>query len=172
MEYKGEDTLKNNILEWLNDERHKQLFSSYVEKEYRNLFGGWSTDDIIQSLIKTDNSAELVGKINKMASEIGITALKIDTDGLIAYVKDIISGNKLTALVFVLDEFNEFIINNKGRLTDFQKLVMAVNEIPFYLVVVAHQISAHFHEKDPDRKNRKVALYRVILLCRITLLSI
>jgi hypothetical protein len=155
LEYKGEITLKLSILEWLKDERNKQYFSGYVEKEYRDLFGGWDTNEIIEKLSKADTPSELVGKINKMASEIGISTLKIDMDGLIAYIKDIISGNKLKALVFVLDEFSEFFQNNRGRLTDFQKLVEICAEVPFYLIVVAHQMGSYFHEWDPDAKKIK-----------------
>jgi len=155
LEHTGANTLKQGILNWLKDERNKQLFNGYVEKEYKDLFGGWNTDEIIEKLNKSDSPAELVGKINQMASEIGILAIKIDMDGLIAYIKDIITGNKLKALVFVLDEFSEFFQNNRGRLTDFQKLVETCVEVPFYLMVVAHQMGSYFHEKDTDAKKIK-----------------
>jgi hypothetical protein len=150
LEHTGANTLKQGILNWLKDERNKQLFNGYVEKEYKDLFGGWNTDEIIDKLSKSDGSAELVSKINQMASEIGILAIKINMDGLIAYIKDIINSNKLKALVFVLDEFSEFFQNNRGRLTDFQKLVETCVEVPFYLIVVAHQMGSYFHEKDTD----------------------
>ena len=155
LEHTGADTLKRGVLNWLKDDRNKQLFNGYVEKEYKDLFGGWTTDEIIDKLNKADSAAELVGKINQMASEIGILAIKIDMDGLIAYIKDIITANKLKALVFVLDEFSEFFQNNRGRLTDFQKLVETCVEIPFYLTVVAHQMGSYFHEKDTDAKKIK-----------------
>jgi hypothetical protein len=155
LEYKGENTLKQSILEWLKDSRNKTLFAGYVDKEYKDLFGGWSADEIIEKLKNSDVPTDLVGKINTMASEIGITALKTDMDGLIAYIKDIISGNKLKALVFVLDEFSEFFQNNRGRLTDFQKLVETCVEVPFYLMVVAHRMGSYFHEKDTDAKKIK-----------------
>lgn len=155
LEHTGANTLKQGILTWLKDERNKQLFNGYVEKEYKDLFGGWNTDEIIEKLSKSDNSAELVGKVNQMASEIGILAIKLDMDGLIAYIKDIITSNKLKALVFVLDEFSEFFQNNRGRLTDFQKLVETCVEAPFYLMVVAHQMGSYFHEKDTDAKKIK-----------------
>jgi hypothetical protein len=155
LEHTGANTLKQGILTWLKDERNKQLFNGYVEKEYKDLFGGWNTDEIIDKLSKSDNSAELVSKVNQMASEIGILAIKLDMDGLIAYIKDIITSNKLKALVFVLDEFSEFFQNNRGRLTDFQKLVETCVEVPFYLIVVAHQMGSYFHEKDTDAKKIK-----------------
>lgn len=154
-EYKGENTLKTNILKWLEDSRNKTLFAAYVDKEYKDLFGGWSADDIIEKLKKTDAQTELVGKINQMATELRIGVLKIDMDGLITYIKDIIAGNNLKALVFVLDEFSEFFQNNRGRLTDFQKLVEICVETPFYLMVVAHQMGSYFHEKDTDAKKIK-----------------
>lgn len=154
-EYKGENTLKTSILKWLEDSRNKTLFAGYVDKEYRDLFGGWSTDEIIEKLQKPNVQTELVGKINQMATELRIGVLKIDVDDLIAYIKDIITGNKLKALVFVLDEFSEFFQNNRGRLTDFQKLVEICVEVPFYLIVVAHQMGGYFHEKDIDAKKIK-----------------
>jgi hypothetical protein len=154
-EYKGENTLKTSILKWLEDERNKTLFAGYVDKEYKDLFGGWSADEIIEKLRKPDAQTELVGKINQMATELRIGVLKIDMDGLIAYIKDIITGNKLKALVFVMDEFSEFFQSNRGRLTDFQKLVEICVEVPFYLMVVAHQMGSYFHEKDNDAKKIK-----------------
>lgn len=153
--YTGTKTLKEGILTWLKDERNKQLFNGYVEKEYKDLFGGWNTDEIIYKLSRVEVASELVGKVNKMASEIGILAIKMDMDSLIAYIKDIITGNKLKALIFVLDEFSEFFQNNRGRLTDFQKLVETCVEVPFYLIVVAHQMGSFFHEKDTDAKKIK-----------------
>ena len=155
LEYNGADTLKIGILNWLKDERNKQLFNGYVEKEYKDYFGGWSTDEIIDKLNNLENPAELVVKINQMANEIGILAIRIDMDGLIAYIKDIITKNNLKALVFVLDEFSEYFQNNRGRLTDFQKLVETCVEVPFYLIVVAHQMGSYFHEKDSDAKKIK-----------------
>ncbi|MDI9393664.1 MAG: hypothetical protein QM449_10520 [Synergistota bacterium] len=155
LEYKGENTLKQSILEWLKDSRNKTLFAGYVDKEYKDLFGGWSADEIIEKLKSSETPTGLVEKINIMAGEIGVTALKIDMDGLIAYIKDIISVNKLKAFVFILDEFSEFFENNRGRLTDFQKLVEICAETPFYLLVVAHQMGSYFHEKDTDAKKIK-----------------
>jgi hypothetical protein len=152
LKYRGEMTMKLSILEWLKDERNKTYFSAHVENEYKDLFGGWDTNEIIERLSKADASSELIGKIIQMASEIGVSALKIDMDRLIAYIKDIISGNKLNALVFVLDEFSEFFQNNRGRLSDFQKLVETCAEVPFYLVVVAHQMGSYFHARDTDAK--------------------
>jgi len=152
LKHTGANTLKQGILAWLSDERNKQLFNGYVEKEYKDLFGGWNTDEIIEKLSKSDGSADLVAKINQMTGEIGIRAIKVDMDDLIAYIKDIIAGNNLNAFVFVLDEFSEFFQNNRGRLTDFQKLVETCVEVPFYLMVVAHQMDSYFHEKDTDAK--------------------
>ena len=155
LKHTGASTLKQGILAWLSDERNKQLFNGYVEKEYKDLFGGWNTDEIIEKLSRPEGSADLVTKINQMAGEIGIRAIKVDMDDLIAYIKDIIAGNNLNALVFVLDEFSEFFQNNRGRLTDFQKLVETCVEVPFYLMVVAHQMGSYFHEKDTDAKKIK-----------------
>ena len=155
LKHTGAKTLKQGILAWLEDERHKQLFNGYVEKEYKDLFGGWTTDDIIEKLSKSENSADLVGKINQMANEINIRVIKMNMDDLIAYIKDIITSNHLNALVFVLDEFSEFFQNNRNQMTDFQKLVELVAEIPLYLMVVAHDMGSYFHEKNDIGKKIK-----------------
>jgi len=155
LKHTGSNTLKQGIFAWLSVEQNKQFFNAYVEKDYKDLFGGWNTDDIIERLSKPEGNADLVAKINQMASAIGILAIKMDMDGLIAYIKDIIAGNNLNALVFVLDEFSEFFQNNRGRLTDFQKLVEIVAEVPFYLMVVAHDMETYFHEKDDVGKKLK-----------------
>jgi len=152
LKYTGTNTLKQGILTWLSDERNEQYFNSYATKEYKELFGGWNAVEIIEKLSNSGNSADLVAKINQMARELDFSAIKFDMDDLIAYIKDIITGNNLNALVFVMDEFSEFFQNNRGRLTDFQKLVETCVEVPFYLLVVAHQMDSYFHEKDSDAK--------------------
>ena len=152
LEHTGTNTLKQGILNWLDDERHRQLLAGYIENEYKDLFGGWNLDDIIDRLKKADSATEYVSKISQMANEIGIHALKLDMDGFISYIKEIITNNNLNALFFVMDEFSEFFQNNRFRLGEFQKLVELCGEVPFYLVVVAHQIDSYFHEKDTELK--------------------
>jgi hypothetical protein len=148
LEYKGENTLKQNILEWLKEPHYNTLFRALISDKYKDKFGGWSTEDIIDKLEKDDSPLELTRKISEMASQENIGMLKMDMDGLISYIKDIISKNNLKAIVFVFDEFSEFFENNRHELTAFQKLVEVCAESPFYLVVVAHKMAAYFHEDD------------------------
>jgi len=155
LEYKGENTLKNSILKWLDEPHYKQLFTSLITNKYKDRFGGWTTDNIINVLRKNDDNLELISKINYMACQENIGMLKMDMDDLISYIKDIINRNNLKAIVFVLDEFSEFFENNRHELTAFQKLVETCSEMPFYLVVVSHQMEAYFNERDASAKKIK-----------------
>ena len=60
--------------------------------------------------------------ILKVAEDNGITALRMDIQGMANWIKDIIAKNQINAILFVWDEFTEFFQNNPNSLTGFQTL--------------------------------------------------
>lgn len=154
--YEGEDTLKGGIINWLEDDIHRNFFNNLIQKpEYRSFgsFAGKSADDILTKL-KNPNAKpqELIRDILALAKKEGISTLSKTVDDLQKWLTDVIDQNHLKAIVFFWDEFSEFFRKNKNYLDTFQKFNELSNHKPFNMVIVTH--NALFDENDQD--GRKV----------------
>ena len=152
----GEASLKDAVLGWLQEEENRDYFNSLITKRFSALFSGEKADDVIDKLKQYENSdaalITLMNKIFKVADEAGITALKLDIDGLLKWLKNVIDSNKLKAIVFIWDEFTEYFIHNRNALTGFQRLAEMSATEPFYLCIVTHKSTALFSDTDRDKK--------------------
>ena len=153
--YKGQGALRDRIADWIKqDEARREFFAKLIDRpKYKNKgsFAGKTIQDIISELYNHDKEASnLTLDILDMAREEGISAFSADMDALIAWIKDIIDGNNLTALLLIWDEFSDFFKNNRTRLSEFQRLAELAGEKPFYLVIVTH--SALSSENDQSFK--------------------
>lgn len=150
---KGEEALKGAVIAWLTDETHKRFFNDLIVSKYDKLFDSENVDSIIEQLRTLSQSSliELMNKIFNVADEEGINTLKMDIDGLIKWIKDIISKNELKALVVIWDEFTEYFQTNRNQLTGFQKLVELSATQPFCLIIVTHKSAALFDDTDKDK---------------------
>lgn len=151
---KGEVALKNAVIDWLSDDAHKKFFDELIKGRYESSFLGDTVDSIIEKL---NNSAEvsvisLMNKIFYVADEEGITALKLDIPGLIAWIRSIIAENELKAIVFIWDEFTEYFLHNRNALTGFQAIAEMSATDSFYLTIVTHKSAALFSDTDADKK--------------------
>jgi len=153
IEYRGEKSLKDAVIAWLGDEDNKNFFDSLIVGKYVDIFGGDKSSNIIEKLnsFTGESLISLMNKIFKVADERGITALTLDVDGLIVWIRDVITNNNLKAIVFIWDEFTEFFQNNMRGLTGFQKIAEISATDPFYLVIVTHKSSAMFADTDKDK---------------------
>ena len=142
IDYKGEKTLKESAIAWLEEEAQKQFVNLLLSKpKWKSLFAQSSADEIINSLKKNSDVTSLMENLFRLAAEEGVTALSLDADKLCAWIKDIIVANDIK-IVFVWDEFSDFFRLNKNSLGDFQKVVSLCQEVPFYFIVVTHPISS------------------------------
>lgn len=140
--YKGENTLKESAILWLQDGAHNSFMNELLKKnEWQSLFSQSTADEIINSLKKNTDVSELMNNLFKLASKEGITALSLDSDGIRNWILDIIKNND-SKIVFVWDEFSDFFRQNRNSLSEFQKLISICQEAPFYFVVVTHPISS------------------------------
>lgn len=141
--YKGENTLKQSAILWLQDAAHNSFVNELLKKaEWQSLFSQSTADEIINALKKNSDVTDLMNNIFKLASKEGITALALDADGIRNWILDIIKRNNNTKIVFVWDEFSDFFRQNRNSLSEFQKLISICQEAPFYFVVVTHPISS------------------------------
>lgn len=150
--YKGENTLRGKVADWLEDEIHKAMFNATLEKPLyrgRGSFAGKSADDIIAQLRNPKTNADaLLNDIVALGENEGITAFSINMDELTQWLADVIEQNRLKAIVFVWDEFSSFFKNNKNSLDEFQKLAELSSDKPFYLMIVTHMSGSIASEGD------------------------
>ena len=139
VDYLGEDTLKDSIIAWIEDPFHKEFLDSLLKtSKYSCRFSQSNADEILNALHKGGELKELVGNIFYLAEEEGITAMNINTDRLISWLKDVIAKNHIK-IVLIWDEFSDYFKKNRDSLGEFQKLVTLCEGTPFYFIIVTHQ---------------------------------
>ena len=155
LENHGEASLRDAALSWLEKEANRNYFGALIaEEEYAWKFGGEDVDAIMERL--RTGSSEQVTKLMRdviaVAEANGITALRMDIEGMAAWIKSVIEGNHLSAILFVWDEFTEFFQNNPNSLTGFQTLAEISLSHPFYFMIVSHQSKSLFANAETAKK--------------------
>lgn len=140
--YKGENTLKESVITWMEDPTHNSFVNSLLKKpEWISLFSQSSADEIINTLKKSTEISGLMENIFSLAAKEGIVALSLTADSLCEWLKDVITHNH-TKIVLIWDEFSGFFRQNRNSLDEFQKIVSLCEETHFYFVIVTHQITS------------------------------
>lgn len=140
--YKGENALKESVIDWMSDPIHHTLVDSLLKRpKWMSKFSQASADEIVNTLKKSSDVTELMDNIFDMASEEGITALSLTSDSLRNWILDVINQNHFK-IVFIWDEFSDFFRLNGDSLGEFQKIVSICQEAPFYMIIVTHPISS------------------------------
>lgn len=154
IENKGRNALRDATVRWLSDEDNKSFFNRLITGKYVDFFGGDEVEDVIYNLknVTGESLSKLMDLIFRVADERGITVLSLGMTDLCNWIREIISVNKLKAIVFIWDEFTEYFQNNKMSLTGFQELCELSETDPFYMIPVTHVSLGLFPEKDQDFK--------------------
>lgn len=150
--YKGENSLKESVISWLEDPIHNQFIDALLWKpKWMSTFSQSSADEIINTLKKSSDVSSLMDDIFSLAAEEGITALNLSADSLRKWIIDIIDKNNIK-LVLIWDEFSDYFRQNSTSLGEFQKIVSICQEKPFYFVIVTHPLSSLAKEYDSSDK--------------------
>lgn len=150
--YKGENSLKESVISWLEDPIHNQFIDALLQKpKWMSTFSQSSADEIINTLKKSSDVSSLMDDIFSLAAEEGITALNLSADSLRKWIIDIIDKNTIK-LVLIWDEFSDYFRQNSTSLGEFQKIVSICQEKPFYFVIVTHPLSSLAKEYDSSDK--------------------
>lgn len=140
--YKGENSLKESVIAWLEDQTHNQFMDALLKKpKWMSTFSQSSANEIVNTLKKSSDVSSLMDSIFGLAAEEGITALDLSADSLRDWIVDIISKNNIK-LVLIWDEFSDYFRQNSTSLGEFQKIVSICQEQPFYFVIVTHPLSS------------------------------
>lgn len=146
--YAGENTLKDSVIAWIEKPSNKLYFDALLkEPEWAALFSQSSADEVLKALCKDGEVKTLMDNIFRLADKVGITALNINADRLMAWLIDIIDSNNVK-IVFIWDEFSDYFKNNRESLSEFQKLAELVNLKPFYFIVITHESGQLFTTAD------------------------
>jgi hypothetical protein len=144
--YIGENTLKDAVIAWIEDPFHKKMFDDLLENKYTS----WpqaTSDEVLAALRKGREISQLMDNIFALADAEGITALNLTTEGLIAWIKDIIKNNGNLKIVLVWDEFSAYFKNNRNSLDQFQKLAELCDS-NFYFIIVTHETAGLINPND------------------------
>ena len=140
--YKGENSLKESVIAWLEDPIHNQFMDALLKKaKWMSTFSQSSADEMINTLKKSSDVSSLMDNIFGLAAEEGITALDLSADSLRNWIIDIIDKNNIK-LVLIWDEFSDYFRQNSTSLGEFQKIVSICQEKPFYFIIVTHPLSS------------------------------
>lgn len=151
--YKGENSLKESVIAWLDDPTHKRFMDDLLQKpKWMSTFSQSSADEIINTLKKNGDVSSLMDNIFGLADEEGITALNFTADSLRKWIIDIIDKNKIK-IVLIWDEFSDYFRQNSTSLGEFQKIAAICQEKPFYFVIVTHPLSSLAKNYDSGDKN-------------------
>lgn len=150
--YEGQNTLRDSVIAWLEDEDNCAFFNSIITKNYATLFHGDNAEDTLTKLrtYQGDALTELMNRISKVADERGITAMQLTKESLRAWIQDVIKGNDLKSIFFIWDEFTDYFKNNLKSLSGFQYIVETSQTDPFCLCIVTHKSSGLFATSDKE----------------------
>ena len=155
IENHGESSLKDAALKWFEKKASRDYFDELIlEEQYAWTFGGEKVDTLIEKLKNgtSEQVTKLMRDIITVAEDNGITALRLDIQGMSSWIKSVIEENHLQAILFVWDEFTEFFQNNPNSLTGFQTLAEISLSHPFYFMIVSHESRSLFLNSETAKK--------------------
>ena len=142
IENQGDASMKDAFLKWLeSNPANRAYFDALIHGEkYLWDFSGMGVGDVEERL-KTASGKDaetLMRRVMKVLKENGQYGLFSDMNDMAGWIKSVIEENHLSAILFVWDEFSEFIRNHPFGLTGFQTLIEISQSHPFYFMIVVH----------------------------------
>lgn len=153
-------SLKENAIEWLSDNKNKEYFNGLMTADKKSrlndLLDAPNVDGILDRLNNSIKVEEILKKCHSLAKEHRITIFRPSLEDLNDWIKEIVSVNKLYAIMFFWDEFTEFFKNSK--ITGFQKIVEFCTDLnsPFYFIPVTHQNADVLLEEGTKDERQKI----------------
>ncbi len=140
--YKGENSLKETAIAWLQEPSHSRFIDDLLKKsQWMSVFTQSTAEEIINALKKGRDVSELMENLFSLASAEGIRVLDFTADSLRNWIIDIVSKNNIK-ICFIWDEFSDYFRNNSTSLSEFQKICSICQETPFYFIIVTHPLSS------------------------------
>ncbi|MDR0751891.1 MAG: hypothetical protein LBF12_04840 [Christensenellaceae bacterium] len=138
------------ILKWFEDANNRTWFQTLLKKEDSQIIKSSDLDSILNQLkisknsndlySEANNTGKLIREIVRVAKKNKLTGLTQDTAKFKEWIKKIINDNKLDAIVFIWDEFQNFISKCRD-LSGFQEHIVGACDSKFYFIPVTHTLS-------------------------------
>jgi len=151
----GEASMRDAFLAWLGRPGSRDYFNTLIHTEsYAWDFSGMSVDDVVDKLQNgtNDQIESMMGNVMTVLKGNGQYGLFSDVNDMAEWIKSVIEKNRLSAILFVWDEFSEYFQNHPIGLTGFQTLIELSQSHPFYFMIVAHESEKLFADRDTARK--------------------
>lgn len=155
IENQGDASMKDAFLGWISKKANRDYFAALIaDEQYAWDFSGVSVEDVVERLNSgTDKQIELtMNKVMKVLKDAGQYGIFSDVTQMADWIRSVIQENDLNAILFVWDEFSEYFLNHPVGLTGFQTLAEISESDPFYFMIVAHESSALFADKETANK--------------------
>lgn len=150
----AEKSLLGGALNWLADPVNRNILTQILQAEPYGSDGNLpkTGEAVLNELQSPGIHSSLLTALIRVARERRLLTLSFNIDTLVAWLAEIIELNNLTALVFIWDEFSDFLSKNRHIFGELQKLAEASTRIPFYLILVTHFTGNLFSENDPGAR--------------------
>lgn len=156
--YKGENSLKESVIAWLEDPAHNSFMNNLLQKqEWVSKFSVSTADEIKNTLKNSAEVSDLMNNLFELSEKEGITVFDLTADTLRNWLVDIIDKNQIK-IVLIWDEFSDFFRDNSNSLSEFQKIVTICQLKPFYFVIVTHPITSLVKGYDSRDKSNPLSV--------------
>ena len=155
IENHGDASMKDAFLDWVSKKANRDYFAALISDEkYAWDFNGVSVEEVIERLnTGTDKQIETtMNKVMVVLKDAGQYGIFSDVTQMAGWIRSVIKGNGLSAILFVWDEFSEYFLNHPVGLTGFQTLAEISESDPFYFMIVAHESTALFADNETAKK--------------------
>lgn len=154
IENRAEGTMKDALIKWLNEKPANKQYLNALLADAPHEFNGMDADQLVAALNQdtTDTVQYLMARLIKLGRDSGMSFLKMDAEMLASWIRRVVAGNQLGAIVFVWDEFSEFFKNCQNSLTGFQTLAQVSEDCPFYFMIVTHESDGLISNKSDSVK--------------------
>lgn len=145
----AEKSLVGGICAWLEDEVNQNILTQILAADSHIGDLPKTGAEVREKLLGPIPRPQLLQTLLRIARERHLLALAFNIDSLTAWLEEVIAINNLTALVFIWDEFSDFLRANRNIYGEFQKLAQVSAKIPFYFILVTHATTSLFFDDDP-----------------------
>jgi len=148
-------TLYEAILAKLDDPQSPFVWAKAFAR-HKGKFLDFSTPEGVVAQLKSatgQERADLVERVARVLENEGFQVMD-DPRTIKKWLKEIIQQNSLAGVVFIWDEFTDFVTQN-AAVSTLQELAHATGEMPFYLFLITHKSPKTFRRID-DETRRKI----------------
>ncbi len=161
--YKFSSTMVDDIIEKFDSGvvSLEKLFAKYRIE----FFAFDKPEEVLESLrnsVQNHGDLDVAETLVEILSKEGVY-VNDDPDSLKKWLQDVIERNNLGAIVFIWDEFTEYL--NKSKSFDtVQEVAQYSAEIPFYLFLVTHRAPTQFTSIDESQRAKIRDRFHVVRL--------